>query len=138
MGNIDNEKEPTFSQDKKKVIPPKIASNHEATDDAMTARGNDTRLAEQQKSALRDVAQEGNDVHDEIEAALDDSDDGTTQLEKRSLSERSSSQRPVEQLRDPDNGEKSLESPPKARLSAIENLDPIGSLRRSSRTRKIP
>ena len=136
--NIDNEKEPTFSQDKK-VIPPKIASNHEATDDAMTARGNDTRLAEQQKSALRDVAQEGNDVHDEIEAALDDSDDGTTQLEKRSPSERSSSQRPVEQLRDPDNAEKSLESPPKARLSAIENLEPaIGSLRRSSRTRKIP
>ena len=133
--DIDNEKEPTLSQEKK-VIPPKIAANYEATDDAMSARGNDTRLAEQQKSALRDVAQEGSD---ETEAALDDSDEGTTQLEKRTPSERSSSQRPVEQLRDPDNTEKILESPKKSRLSAIENLEPaINSLRRSSRTRKIP
>ena len=132
------EKESSLSQEKK-IIPPRIAANYDATDDAMSVRGNDTRLAEQQKSALRDVAQEGNDVHDEIEAALDASDDGTTQLEKRSRSERSSSQRPVEQLRDPDNAEESLESPQKARLSAIENLEPaINSLRRSSRTRKIP
>ena len=128
------EKESPLSQEKK-IIPPRIAVNYDATNDAMSVRGNDTRLTEQQKSALR----EGNDVHDEIEAALDASDDGTTQLEKRSRSERSSSQRPVEQLRDPDNAEESLESPQKARLSAIENLEPaINSLRRSSRTRKIP
>ena len=132
------EKESSLSQEKK-IIPPRITANYDATDDAMSVRGNDTRLAEQQKSALKDVPQEDNDVHDEIESALDDSDDGTTQLEKRSPSERSSSQRPVEQLRDPDNAEKSLESPQKARLSAIENLGPaINSLRRSSRTRKIP